>query len=387
MKINSSFIRNFAGPALSPGLAISCILLSCVMTASGCSKSSAPSAGNSYSFTSATNVSIALGGASLLEALQYKGLESVSGMSAASTGPTLCTSVACITPSALTGKYLGTGFSIQSNGNGMVAYFGQENWSSITGTSTAFDFDTTSPITNAGTLSCCGGTGDLTSANTYIESIIYLFGYLDAKFTLDVNAYQAGGNTSMNGVYTVRFVLATGAITNALRGDLQIKPPGATEFYWLDLDGTTTSGAYQSVSADAALVLASAARPTHVATMDSKITAYVNPFSTALGNQTIPVIYAPVLTSSGTGVYQVTETELKTVGKTYTYTFDPKNFVMFPSLTYTHPDGSVSAADHALHSLYSLKTLLTNIHLGGLPSSINSGVGNPAGTKLVVTSP
>jgi hypothetical protein len=247
----------------------------------------------------------------------------------------------------------------------MVAYFGQDSWSSITGTSVAYPFDASTPVTNSGTLTCCNGTGDFSSSNTYIESVMYLFAYLDATFTVA----NVGSNTTMNQAFTIRFVFADGAITSGIRGDILIKdtnlPAGQGgsndgEFKWV----STASGALSTT------------RPSDPVTMNSSVTNYTNPFGANAGNQTIPVIYAGVTPASGSGLLTFTEAELRTVGRIYSFKFDPTNFVMFPALLTTD-----------INSIYSVKTLMQNVHLGGLPHSLQSqGVGNPASTTLTITS-
>ncbi len=330
--------------------------LAFVIMTNSCTKSTT-GGGNSYDFSASSSISLRLKSRESQDASHQA--QSASVKSARSSGPTLCSSTVCFTPTALTGKYYGTGFLIQSSGNGMVAYFGQSTWSDIVGTSTSYSFDSAAPVTNSGTLTCCGGTGDLASENTYIESIIYLFGYLDATFTVS----GVTSNTNMNREFTVRFVLADDAITGGKRGDVLLKDSGV--FKWMD----TATSAGGDVGAGTLVTT----RPTSPVTMNTSVKNWTNPFGTTQGNQTIPVIYAPVLTS-GNGVYQITEAELKATGKTYTYSFDPTNFVMFPALT---------TADK--NSLYSYYQLLSNIHLGGLPFSTQSnGVGSPAGTVLTV---
>ena len=111
--------------------------------------------------------------------------------------------------------------------------------------------------------------------------------------------------------------------------------------------------------------------------MNSSVVNYVNPFGSSGGNQTIPVIYAPVFPASGSDVFTTSETELRVAGKTYSFKFDPTNFIMFPTLQNSGMD---------INMITSLKTLLQRIHLGGLPHSQQSyGVGNPAATLLTVT--
>jgi len=329
-------------------LSISAIAL-VVFLLAACNKTES---GTSYDFTAIASAAF--------------GIKSRSAAPAASTGraaPTLCSSVICVTPSALTGKYYATGLLIQSSGNGTVAYFGHDNFSDITGTSTTQDFDMNSPITNTGNLKCCGGTGDLKSSNTYISDIIYMFAYIDATF--DISGTATGG---MNRTFTVRFVFADDAITGAKRGDVLLKDPADSVFKWMD------TSAVSSAIVGGTLVTT---RPTSVVTMNSSVSEWTNPYGTTQGNQSIPVIYAPVVPDSGSGVFTVTQTELETNGKTYTFGFDPTSFVMFPSLL---------TAD--INLLTSYKELLSRIHLAGLPHSAQSqGVGSPASTELSVTGP
>ena len=319
--------------------------------------------GQAYAFTASVNSKISI--KSSVASLHGNALIQEKPSMKLATGPTLCSSVVCFTPTALTGKYYGTGFLIQSAGNGMTAYFAQNTWSDITGTSISYDFDAANPITNAGTLNCCNGTGDLSSENTYIENVIYLFGYLDATFTVS----GVTSNTAMNQEFTVRFVLADDAVAGGKRGDLLLKDPSDGIFKWIDK--STSAG---GIVGEGALV---ASRPTVPITMNTSVANWTNPFGTDKGNQKIPVIYAPVVTAVENDKFVVTESELATAGRTYNFGFDPTNFVMFPELL---------TADKNM--IYSYVQLLSKIHLGGLPHSAQSmGVGNPAGTLLKVTGP
>lgn len=327
------------------------IALSLAMIAGIAAVRCAKSGGSSYDFTSTAKASIALKSRTVKRGNRVD-------------GPTLCSSVVCVTPTKLTGRYYGTGFLIQAGGQGMVAYFGQDAWSGITGTSDSFAFDSATPVTNSGNLTCCGGTGDLASSNTYVEDAIYLFGYLDATFTLS----GITSNTNMNREFTVRFVLADGAVTDGKRGDLLMKDADTT-FKWMDTS--------VSAGGDVGAGTLTATRPTSPVTMNSSITSYTNPFGADKGNQSIPVIYAPLVPESGDGVFTISDTQLKTAGRTYTYAFDPANFVMFPQIL---------TAD--LNTLSTYTAMLQKIHLGGLPHSAQSnGVGNPASTVLTVTEP
>ena len=338
------------------GIVVSCFSMSCSKT-----DKKDETSGKGYTFDAAAKATLKMKATSLAN----PDLAEVAGDATALAGPTLCSSVVCFTPSVLTGKYYGSGFSIQSNGNGMVAYFGQESWSSIKGTSSTYSFDSSAPTINSGTLTCCGGTGDLTSENTYIESVIYLFAYLDATFTVS----GVTGNTSMNREFTVRFVFADDAITGGKRGDVLLKDPADSAFKWIDTatsaGGNVGSGTLTST------------RPSTPVTMNTSVKNWTNPFGSDKGNQSIPVLSAPIVTASGIGVFQVNETQLKTVGRTYNYSFDPSNFIVFPALQKTD-----------INSIYSYVQLLSNIHLGGLPHSGQPlGVGNPASTVLTVTEP
>lgn len=341
------------------------ILVTMAFLSMGCSQSksgsSSDAAKNSYSFSASASANIALK-SSVLGLAQS---ESQNEVSLLATGPTLCSSVVCFTPTSLTGKYYGTGFLIQSNGSGMTAYFGQSTWSDLTGKSESYSFNAAVPISNSGTLTCCNGTGDLTSENTYIESAIYLFGYLDATFTVS----GVTSNTSMNREFTVRFVLADDAVTSAKRGDVLLKDPADGIFKYID----TAVSAGGMVGAGTLVE----ARPSSPVVMNTSVTNWTNPFGTDKGNQSIPVIYAPIITKKEGEVFQVKKTELETNGRTYTYGFDPTNFVMFPDFLTSD-----------INSLYSYTQMLSKISLGGLPHSTQSmGIGNPAGTLLKIVEP
>ena len=269
-------------------------------------------------------------------------------------GPTLCSSVICFTPTAISGKYYGTGLLIQSQGNGMMAYFGQENWSSIVGTSQTYNFDMANPVTNVGNLVCCTSSGNLADGNAYIESVAYLFSYLDVTFAV---SGIITGNTSMNATYTLRFVMADGAITDGLRGDILIYDAGS--FKWMNSDDSSLS----------------TTRPTNPVVMNSSVTNWTNPFGSTQGNQIIPVIYSNIIPSTGSTVKTITETELRATNKIYSFGFNPTNFIVFPTL---------QKAD--LNMIYSLKELLSRVHLGGLPHSGQPmGIGSPADTVLEIS--
>lgn len=303
--------------------------------------------GSSYTFSSPASAKIALN--TLVS--RSIGDEKNDVEIQSSTGPTLCSSVVCFTPTAITGKYYGTGLMIQSNGNGMMAYFGQDSWSTITGTSTSYAFDAATPVTNTGTITCCTSTGDLSGSSSYIESVAYLFSYLDVTFAVT----GVTGNVSMNATYTLRFVMADGAITDGIRGDVLVFDSGA--FKWMD-NGTSAL---------------STTRPSTPVTMNASVVNYTNPFGSN-GNQTIPVIYANVVPVSGSGVFSIDESTLRVTTNTYSYGFNMTNFIMFPSMQ--HAD---------LNMISSLKELMSRVHLGGLPHSQQTmGVGSPADTKLKI---
>jgi hypothetical protein len=334
-----------------------------LLLGAGCGKSG--SEPKVYAFTSPASTAIGRVALAPLAARVMAPAAAPTGASspvAVTVGPTLCGSTVCFTPTALTGTYFGTGLLLQVGGKGMVAYFGQEAWSGITGTSPSAAFDVGAPITHAGTLSCCAGDGDLSTPDVYVSDVIYLFGTIDATFSVS----GVTSNTSMNREFTVRFVMADGALPTAKRGDVLLKDPADGQFKWMD-PSTTTGG---DVGAGTLVTT----RPASPVTMDGAVVNYVNPFSTTQGNQQIPVFYAPVTSLDGTP-YAIDEAGLRLVGRTYTFRFDPTNFVMFPA---------VLTAD--LDQLYSYKQLLSKVHLGGLPHSQQPmGVGSPAATVLEVS--
>jgi hypothetical protein len=257
--------------------------------------------------------------------------------------PNNCTDNVCFTPSALTGKYFGTGLMIQSGGSGMNAYFGQDEWSSITSASPTYDFDFETPTTQTGDLRCCVGSGDLASGSSYFSDAIYLFAYFDATFTV-----PAGGATGTAvGIHTVRFILADGAVTD-------------TTFKWVDSTNGTLSTNRSSVT------------PVR---MNTEVTNWVNPFGETKGNQTIPVIGTGIADAVAGGVNVVTEDELKTEGRTYTYDFPGEGFIFFPT---------VLNADIGV--LSSRLELLKRIHVQGLPHS-QYEMGSAGTTTLTITEP
>lgn len=335
---------------IKPGISLICA----VALLGACSKDGG-SSGKSYSFAAAA--SVLLSGTSSLLAQGANSI--VKPFDSRSVDP--CKGHPCFTPTALSGKYFGVGLLIQSSGNGMSAYFGASEWSSITGTSSTYNFDLASPITNAGNLTCCGGTGDLTSENSYIESVTFLLGYVDATFT-----YAGSMNTSMNTSHTVRFILADDVITGAKRGDLM---------YFLST-ANGGSDAFEYYSADGSH---STTRPTSPITMNSSVTTYTNPWGD-VGNQTIPVVYSgAVLPTSDTEKITVTQTQLETTGRTYSFKFPSKDFVIFPTLL-----GGTDGDDRPLVS--SIVTLLQKIHLQGLPHSTATLPG-ASDTVLTITEP
>ncbi len=327
-------------------------------------ESSTAESSQTYNITVATNARISFSNNVSANGAEQNN-QKINTMTA--TGPTLCSSVVCFSATSLTGKYFGLGFLIQSAGNGMVAYFGQDTWSNITGTSTTYSFDASNPVVNSGTLFCCNGSGNLSSQNSYIESVIYLFSYLDATFTVS----GITGNATMNDDYTVRFIFATDAITSAVRGDLLIKDEGLPAG-----QGGSNDGVFKWVSISTGAL--SATRPADPVTMNSSVTNYVNPFGPGAGNQEIPVLYIPVYPVSGSGLFTISESDLSIADRTYNFKFDPTNLIMFPTFINSGSD---------INSIFSIKSLLQNIHLGGLPHSQQAqGVGSPAAT-ILTTSP
>jgi hypothetical protein len=251
---------------------------------------------------------------------------------------TFCSSVFCATPSDITGKYFATGLLIQSNGSGLSAYFGQTSWSQIDANSPMYNFSLSSPVSNSGNLFCCAGSGDLAGANTYYSDVSYLMAYMDITFTLTSGM---GVHGAAVGTHTVRVIVANGAIAGASRGDLLYKDTD-NAFKWMDsTNGTLTT-----------------TRPSSPVQMDSAVTNYVNPFGPSAGNQEIPVIYAGLnSTDINGGPLVVSETDLRTNGKTYEFYFNAENLIIFPTIIKNQDEGMIS----------SLQTLLTKFHIQGLP--------------------
>ncbi len=275
-------------------------------------------------------------------------------LAAASTA-TSCNSYFCVTPTALVGKYFAVGLLLQASGSGMAAYFGKETaWSEIKGTSDTYDFDFAAPITNSGTFTCCGGTGNLSAGRTIISDTSFLFGYLDATFEITATS---GAHGTAVGVHTVRFVLADDVITSGKRGDLLYKDTDLV-FKWVDSETGVMS----------------TTRPTSPVVMNTSVVNYTNPWGN-VGAQSIPVIYAGLTNATG-GVMEVTEAELKTVGRTYSFSFNAANLVLFPGIIADQDEGYLA----------SIKDVLAKIHLQGLPTTAAT-LGKAPDTVLTVTGP
>ncbi len=266
--------------------------------------------------------------------------------------PPMCKDNICYTPTQLTGKYYGVGLMIQSENSGMMVYFGQDSWSGITSSSTSYNFNFNSPISNSGDLVCCTGQGDLANGESYFSDAVYMFGYIDATFTIPSSA---GANGDAVGTHTVRFVLADGAVSEAKRGDLMYSDAGT--FKWMDAEGVLTT-----------------TRPASPIAQDAGVVNWTNPFGDK-GNQSIPVINAALEDAAAGGVNVVTEDELKIVGRNYSFDFQADGFISFPTLLKTD-----------IGMLDSKKKLLSSIHIQGLPHS-KYNMGSAATSTLVITGP
>lgn len=352
-------------------------LLGYVLALGGCAKQG--SSGSSYTFAAAAKIKLATGATLAASAFDDAVDGVMNGFShminfvksdfqpldSRSVNP--CNNHPCFTPTALSGKFFGVGLLIQSSGNGLSAYFGKSAWSSITGTSETYDFVLGDDISHTGDLTCCNGTGDLSKPDSsYIESVSYLLGYVDATFR-----YTGSMNPDMNdNFHHVRFILADDVIAGAKRGDLmyyKILPDGSgtPTFEYYNADGTHST-----------------IRPTDPITMNSAVVDYVNPFGT-VGNQTIPVIYSGVVTAtSDTEKITVTQTQLETVGRTYSFKFPSKDFIIFASLL----GGQDDPTGNDLKLVYDVVTLLQRVHLQGLPHSV-AILGGASDSVLDITEP
>jgi hypothetical protein len=325
----------------------------------GCGRASdsrGPTAGTVYSFATTMSARISR----YIPSGSFFNVKADDTVQAQSTQPTLCSSVVCFDATKLTGTYYKIGLLIQASGSGLLASFGEpdEPWSDVTGGLAPFEFNSETPVTNSGTLSCCGGTGNLATENTYFSDVVYLFGYLDATFTIS----GVTGNGSMNAEHTVRFVMADGAHPNALRGDILYKDAGT--FKWMPSSGAATL---------------TATRPASPVTMNSAIVNWTNPFGTK-GQQNIPTLSVPIAScdpAQPNAPHVVTEAELKDPGRTYSFGFNTTKLVMFPTL--------LSSGDD-INMISSIRELMTRVHLAGLPHSAQPmGVGSPASTQLTVS--
>jgi hypothetical protein len=330
-----------------------CLWASFVYLAAGCGSSKnddkSSSSGSSYSFESEASSQL------LSSSL---GLRRSPGKLPLVDGPSnLCETgqtISCAGVSDMSGKLLTVGLLIQAGGQGMQSYLLTDNFSDVTGDSTAYDFDFRNPVTTSGALGCCGGTGDLSSENAYFSDANFLFGYIDASFKIPyVNTNQV--NSEMLATHTVRFVLADKTSTGYKRGDLLLQDSDDT-FKWMTSDGTL-----------------SATRPASPITMDTQVVNYTNPFDK--GNTEIPVIASQILSPEG-GDNKVTtsEDELKETGNTYRFDFDASSLIVF------------MLAPSELTLIQTKADMLKRIHLQGLPHS-KFTFGASAVSTLTVTNP
>ncbi len=300
--------------------------------------------GSSYSFTSAAST--------LLTDSLALFTESVPKAGPIRSFTSLCTSVICFTPTAVSGKYFGVGLLIQSGGNGLSAYFGQDEWASITGSSPAYSFNITSPITNAGDLFCCNGTGDLANGTSYISDVTFLLKYVDVTFE-----FTGSGSGAVDKAHKLRFVFADLAADdadapNARRGDILYFHSGA--FKWVDAGGSFHSSS----------------RPTDAINQDDAVTNWSNPWGD-VGQQSIPTVGSAVKAEGG-GVMVTSETELKEASRTYSFKFPADDLIVFPDRL--HADVGM---------INSLTEMLEHVHLAGLPHG-SRGVINASDTELSV---
>lgn len=282
----------------------------------------------SYAFGAEATVSIGGSGLNVVGTTSTRLLQS-----------TLCTedqpNLTCVAPSALTGIYYGLGLLIQAGGSGLQGYLLNDTWSDIDASTPSFAFDAASPSPTTGTLSCCGGQGDLTGGNVYFSNVSFVFGYLDATFKVPYStAQQSTVSATMNAAHTVRFVLTDEALAGYKRGDLLYKDTDGT-FKWCDSSGTLTQ-----------------TRPSSPITMNSKVVNWTNPFEG--GAEDIPVIYTAVNDQDG-GKVTTSEDALKDPGKTYQFDFDTTYFV------------AIMKGRGDLSTLQTVKDLLGAMHLQGLP--------------------
>jgi hypothetical protein len=297
-------------------------------------------AGTRYNFTATSKNAIKSGSVSTSARLDPS--------LAASSAPASCTDNLCFTPITLTGKYYGIGLMMQVEGNGMNAYFGQDSWSSISGTSPQYEFNATTPITHTGNLTCCAGSGTF-SSNSYFSDVLYLFGSLDSTFTVSTTT---GASGTALGTHTVRFVLSDDAVTLAKRGDIFYKDTDG-QFKWIDNSTGNLS----------------LTRPTTPVTMNTEVSNWVNPYDSTKGQQHIPVISSSIA-DPPSGKHSVSEDSLKASGKSYVFDFPSSGLMFFPTVLKT---------DAAI--LSSRLALLQRVHIQGLPHS-----GYPSGSALATTS-
>lgn len=330
-----------------------CLWAGFVYLASGCgaseSNDKSSSSGSSYSFESEAS-------SQLLSSTL--GLRRSPGDLPLTDGPSqLCETgqtISCADVSDVSGKLLTVGLLIQAGGQGMQSYLLTDNFSDVTGDSTAYDFDFRNPVTTSGALGCCGGTGDLTNENSYFSDANFLFGHMDVSFKIPyVNTNQV--NTEMLATHTVRFVLADKTSTGYKRGDLLLQDSDDA-FKWMSADGTL-----------------SATRPASPITMDAQVVNYTNPFEK--GNTEIPVVSAQIQSPEG-GDNKVTTSEdkLKDTGNTYSFDFDASTLVVF------------MLAPSELTIIQSKAEMLKRIHLQGLPHS-KFTFGASAVSTLTVSNP
>ncbi len=216
---------------------------------------------------------------------------------------TNCTSpdaIACVTPSAVSGKSYYAGVMVGRNlGYSVGPILGDvidPSQATSYVESDLHEFDLAQGIQTPGSFTCCDGSPFPSDEEAFVTRLEIYFGYIDTTFILGTS----GIAEALQGTHTVRLVFADITDTDLRRGDLLYQSGSSGDFVWC----TTDSGCTHSTRPDTPIQL-------------SSVSTFVND---SFGSPTIPTVAAE-LTQDHEDI-QLTRSQLEDSTNAWTFTAD-----------------------------------------------------------------